>query len=124
MDEAEATSVQRLPRKLRGQSRSGPAYGTDGEPASPTVYRISDQTMADMGEMYTDLMGPSGLQPALKQRGRRRKAEFPHHPSPGCRATSPAGPYRLALPVSPVPTKSGNDSKYAASLEVNAPESP
>ncbi len=59
MNEAERRGVQRLAVKIQSFQYLAMAW------ASAPVNRIPDQRVPDRGHVNPDLMGPSGLQPAL-----------------------------------------------------------
>src|SRR5260370_18167638 len=72
---------------------------------SGPIDAVADERMADMGEMYPDLVGPARFQPAGKQArdGIRSGAEIPfrHLPVPdGMPAALPHRPFvaRIGLP--------------------------
>src|SRR5258706_5364852 len=70
---AEHARVQRLARKLGGWGKGDSflfAFGTRAA-ARAAIGRIADQRMTDMGQMDSDLMRASGLEPALEQRSER-----------------------------------------------------
>src|SRR5215467_10104562 len=69
--------------------------------AAPAVGGIPEEGVPDVGEMHADLMGTSGFQAALDQRGKRLLAasEAFHHTVAGARGLALATEHRHALAV-------------------------
>src|SRR5881396_2145639 len=82
MGKAEEPRVQSLPGKCGNFRTDVPGAG-DGPSGAGAIGRVADKRMADMRQMYADLMGAAGEQPALDQR--RVITEPPLDPVPGHR---------------------------------------
>ncbi len=116
MNESQRRSVQRLTRKAvdldchRAQQlfRNAPP---------PTINRIADQRVTDMGHVNPDLMCPPGFQPARHTRENTGETFF--NPEMGYGVTPSFEKHGLPLPVRLVPCELRRNADGTARRDVN-----
>ena len=117
MHKPQSRRMQRLPGKVQRRRLPHIAHRLGVELPPPTINRIANQRMSHMGHMHTDLMGASGLEPALGQRRHRRLAQRLHDPRPRHRVAPAVKAHRLPLPIGLVAPQMGLDLQDIPRLE-------